>query len=442
MGLTAELAAFVAGFQGGLPEEVVVAARRSLVNVLAACVGAGAHPAVEIACRTCADWGSEPRAGVLGRELRLSLADAAWVNGIAAHVLDFDDTHPATIIHVSAPVLPAVLALADDRRLPGAVLLDAFALGAEVALRLGMALFPSHYDVGFHITGTAGAVGAAAAVARLLRLDAARTGHAMGIAAAKAAGLRVMFGSMTKSLQVGNAARTGVEAALLAAGGFTAAADALEGRYGLLAVTSRGGDPDQALPGLGEHWLLPENTFKAFPCGIVAHPVCDGALELYRRRIDWRQVRRVDLTVHPRAIDLTGNPLPADGLEGKFSIYHCAAAALVFGALGEAQYTDAAVTDPRVVELRGRVAAAADASLGLDQARIVLTLADGRRLEHAVEHCLGSAARPMLEADITAKFRVQTPAGWPTDRVSTLLEVLWGIEAEPDVRRLVDLFHA
>jgi 2-methylcitrate dehydratase PrpD len=438
--LTAAFAEFVSGPEPGrLPPSASRAARRSVVNSLAASVGAFDHPAVRIACHTCQEWGGAPQARVLGRGVRVSAPDAAWVNGILAHVLDFDDTHLATIIHVSAPVLPAVLALADERGSAGSDVVAAFAAGAEVALRLGLAVFPSHYDAGHHISATVGAVGAAAGAARLLGLDPARARNALGIATTGAGGLRVMFGSMTKSLHIGNAARAGVVAARLAARGFTAAADSLEGRAGFLSTLCPSPAPERALEGLGSRWVLEENTFKPFPCGIVAHPVCDGALRLRGRVGDWREIERVELEVHPRALELTGNPAPADGLESKFSIHHCAAAGLALGALGEEQFGDRAVRDPRVLDLRARVTAREGRGLGEDQARLTLFLRDGRRLQEDVEHCLGSAGRPMEEAEIEAKFRAQAPASWGGGRVDRLLRRLWAIEGEPDVRPVLDL---
>jgi len=193
-----QLAEFVVNSQPEtLTDAVLHEAKRSFMNWLGVAIGAIRHPTVEIALATVKETAGSPAAAVLGRSDRLDILNAAFVNGISSHVFDFDDTHLRTIIHPSGPVAPAVLAIAEVQQVSGLELLHAIVLGVEIECRIGNAIYPSHYDVGWHITGTAGAFGSAAASARLLGLDAGRLTRAMGIAASQAGGTREMFGTMT-----------------------------------------------------------------------------------------------------------------------------------------------------------------------------------------------------------------------------------------------------
>src|SRR5206468_2595290 len=213
-----------------------------------------------------------PQATVLGRGERVDIMHAAMLNGIASHTFDFDDTHLETVIHPAGPVASAILALAEYTEVTGRAFLHAFVLGVEVECRIGKAVYPSHYDIGWHITGTAGVFGAAAAAGKLLGLSEQQLVWALGIAATQSSGLREMFGSMCKPFHVGVAARNGLAAALLAAKNFTSADNGIEGRRGFANVLSAKRDCHAITEGLGETWELLRNTYKPFACGIVIHP--------------------------------------------------------------------------------------------------------------------------------------------------------------------------
>mgnify|MGYP002624016546 CR=1 FL=1 len=391
-----------------MPAEVRHEGVRAFVNWLGCAVGGAPHPGVAAAARAAAAFGGgEAVATLLGLRRRADPMAAALVNGISSHVLDFDDTHEAALIHPSAPVLPAALALAEARGADGAELLAAFLLGVEVACRVGRAVMPAHYDAGWHATGTLGAIGAAAAAARLLGLDAERTAWALGIAATQPVGLRVHFGSMTKSLHPGRAAQNGLLAALLAAEGFDAAPDAIEGRRGFAEVLTTGFAPERIAEGLGARWEIMGNTYKPFACGLVVHPVIDCCLRLRAAPgFSAGAVERVRLRVHPLVMDLTGKREPGSGLEGKFSVFHAAAVALLDGAGGEAQFSDARVTAPEVVALRRRVEAVVDPACGRTEAEVAVALRGGgaEELRAATAAPLGSLANPMPDAALGAKF--------------------------------------
>src|SRR4029079_18461437 len=204
----------------------------------------------------------------LGRKERRYVHHAALMNGISSHVLDFDDTHPKTIIHPAAPVIPALLALAERQPMSGSDFLTALVIGAEVECRIGNMVYPKHYDAGWHITGTAGVFGAAAAIGKLLGLQHQHMLWAIGLATTQASGLREMFGSMGKAFHPGRSAQSGYLAALLARDGFTSGEYGIEGPRGFAPVQSRTFDLSKVTDRIGTHFDLRENTYKPFPCGI------------------------------------------------------------------------------------------------------------------------------------------------------------------------------
>ncbi len=405
--VTAALAAYLAEARPeALPEAVRHEAARTFLNWVGCAVGGARHEAADIALGALGSFSGPPEASVLGRSERVDPLLAALVNGISSHVFDFDDTHLRTVIHPGGPVASALLAFAESRHVSGAEFLNALVLGVEAECRIGNAVFPAHYDIGWHITGTVGAFGAAVAVGKLLGLDAERMAWALGIAASQPVGLREMFGSMTKSFHPGRAAQNGMTAALLAAHGYTSSERALEAKRGWMSVLSASHDAGEITKNLGDTYEILANSYKPFACGIVIHPSIDACIQL--RETDGvraADVRAVSLRVHPLVLELTGKTAPRTGLEGKFSVFHAAAVALIEGAGGEQQFSDRAVRDSGVVALRGRISAAIDATLAPDAAHAAATLADGRIVERHVEHAIGSIARPMTDADLERKFR-------------------------------------
>ncbi len=435
---TLALACFVrASRVDAIPEPVLHEAKRAILNWTGCAIGASRHPTVDRAMAALTPFFGPAQATVFGRPERIDALHAALINGIASHTFDFDDTHLKTVIHPAGPVASAILALAEylGPRAPvdGRALLHAFVLGVEVECRIGNAVYPSHYDVGWHITGTTGVFGAAAAAGKLLGLDERQMVFALGIAATQSAGLREMFGSMCKPLHPGMAAKNGLYAALLAQQDFTSSPVGIEGKRGFANVLATARDYDQITGGLGETWELSLNTYKPFACGIVEHPVIDGCIQLRdEHRLTAGAIARIDLDVHPLVLELTGKTNPQVGLEGKFSVYHCAACAIVYGDGGEAQFSDERVKEPVVVALRDRVKATVDPAMHEDACRVRITLVDGTVLERHVEHAIGSLARPMSDADLEAKFRGLCAGILSADRVDALIARAWTLDALDD----------
>jgi 2-methylcitrate dehydratase PrpD len=430
MEVTKTLAKFVVeSSYAGIPGKVRHEATRSVLNWLGCAVGGCRHETIDCALAALMPFAGPAQATVLGRGERLDIMHAALVNGISSHVFDFDDTHLKTVIHPGGPVASALLALAEHRPMSGADFMHAFILGVEVECRIGNAVYPSHYDVGWHITGTAGVFGAAAAAGRALGLSAQQMTWALGIAATQAAGLREMFGTMCKPFHVGRAAQNGMTAAFLASKNFTSSERGIEAPRGFANVLATARNYDAITEGLGKTWEVALNTYKPFACGIVIHPAIDGCIQLRNEhKLEAEQIESVALKVHPLVLELTGKRTPQAGLEGKFSVYHSAAVAIIHGEGGERVYSDAAVRDPKVIALRDKVTAAVDKSVHEDAVHVAIKLKDGRTLEKHVEHAIGSLARPMSDADLEAKFRGLADGILARAETDALLKLCWSVE--------------
>ena len=437
MDVTATLARYLVQSRWeDIPQRVRHEASRALLNWLGCAAGSCRHETVERALSAVKPFAGPPQAAVLGRAERLDCINAALVNGISSHVLDFDDTH-ARAIHPSAPVLPALLALAEWRAVTGPQFLHAFVLGVEAEERIGLSVFPEHYERGWHITGTAGVFGAAAGAGKLLGLDERGMGWALGIAATQSAGLQAMFGTDCKSLHPGSAARNGLTAALLAASGFTSSERAVEAPRGFANVLSTKFDPEIIAEGLGDRYELLSNMYKPYACGLVVHAAIDGCLSLTKENhLAPEAIEAVELTVSPLVGKLTGIQEPRTGLEGKFSVFHAAAAAIVHGAAGEAQFSDACVRDARVVAVRGRVSTREDPAIGRTEARVTIRTRDGRSFERHVEHALGTLARPMSDADLEAKFRGLAEGVLSAAAMDACIGLCWGMATLDDAAAL------
>ena len=432
--VTQALARFlVAARYEDLPEVARKEVARSLVNWMGVAIGGSRHEAVQIALAALAPFAGPPQAALFGRSERLDVLNAPLVNGISSHVFDFDDTDLTTAVHPSAPVAPTLLALAEYRKFSGRDFVIAMALGIEAECRLMRAVTPTHQGIGWHATGTAGVFGAAVAAGKLLGLDERRMCHAIGLAATQPVGLREMFGSMTKSFHPGRAAQNGLLAALLAEKGYTSSLQAIEAKRGWANVLSTARNYHAITDNLGSQDQICRNSYKPFACGLVVHAVIDGCIQLRNEHhLVADMIDRIDLDVHPIVLELTAKRTPQTGLEGKFSVYHAAAIAIVAGHAGEAQFIDAAVRDPIVVALRDRVATSVDPSLAQDQARVRLQLKDGRVLERFVVHAVGSVEVPLSDAQLDAKFEELVREILPADRTRHLIALCHGVEKLDD----------
>ena len=424
-----------------LPKEVRAAGRRSLLNMVGSAIGGGGEAAIGHLAALLPAFGGPATCTLIGRRERADALWAAYVNGAAANIFDYDDTHIPTVIHPSAPVGAAVLALAERQPVSGAALLEAFVLGVEATCRLGLALHPGHYARGWHITSTCGAFGAALACGRLLGLTAGQMTDALGHALEQNGGSVETLGTMSKSLSVGQAARAGLMGALLAEQGFTGPAAPLSGPRGFLALHSDAPDLAALTGDLGTRWEILNNTFKPYPCGVVLNPVLEACLALHAAGIG-TEIAAVDLTGHPLLRQRTDRPGVTSGRLSQVSAQHGAAVALLKGRADLWAFSDAAVALPEVRALGRRLRFHDDPALPLDSAGVQVTLADGRVLSHRVDAARGGLTHPMTDADLAQKLRGQIAfRGLPLD-APALIHALTEIESAPDAAAFLSLTRA
>lgn len=424
-----------------LPDWMYHESMRTLVNMLAISISASGAPPVLALTDWAREEGATARATVIGSGLRTSPTIAALLNGYMAHLQDYDDTHFPTVLHPTAPVWPAVLALAEDIGASGRDALSAFAIGAEVACRISMSVHPWHYDAGWHITGTAGVFGAVAGAGWLLGLTQDQMSNALAAGGTQASGVREVFGSDTKALHPAKAASNGLQAVLLAKGGFTGPDDIIGGRRGFWEVLSASGHSEEELNGgWGERWAFANNGLKPYANGVVSHPIQDAVIKLrndYNLKPD--SVAAIKAHVHPLVLELMNRAAPRRALEGKFSFQHCAAAALVDGAGHDAQFTDAKVLDPVIAAVRAKVSAEIDASMKEESARVVITLIDGTLIEAITEHATGSPQNPMSDEALENKYVALVSEIMGETQAYELLSSVWSLDRAIDIKQITKL---
>jgi 2-methylcitrate dehydratase PrpD len=394
-----------------LPQAVRHESVRVFVNWVGGAFGGARHPAVSSCLAMVQALNGPPQATALGLGQRLDLLGATLVNGLSASAHAFDDTHLSSIGHPSAPTVAALLAYAELHPVSGQDFLHALILSNEVQTRLSRALTenPGNCHVGLYMTGLTGAAGVAAGIGKLLGLDVRQLVWAIGIGACQGGGFRASHASMCSGFIPANAGRNGLLAALLAAKDFTCNDNALETRNGFLDVFGAPANLPALTAGLGEQYECMNIAAKPFPAGCFIHPSIEACLDLAQaHQFDSADVEAVELEVHKLAIGLTGKPEPAHAYDAQVSVYHWAAAVLSRRAAGLAEAADSCVTDPAVVALRKRVNVKVVDELGADEARATVHLRNGRRLHTAIGPCLGSAERPMTDAQIETKFLQQT----------------------------------
>ena len=443
-GVTGALAQYVSALKyAELDERTCRVARHCLLDWVAVAIG-GADDQTTRILRTVAEQaGGEPQASIV-RGTRSSALQAALVNGTAGHALDFDDVHYAMPGHPSAAVAPAVMALAERDGMSGEEIIVAFVAGVEVACRAGRYVTGQHYDKGWHATATLGTFGAAAACARLLRLDATRTAIALGIAGTQAAGLKSMFGTMCKPMHAGKAASNGLFSALLAAEGFSAAQDVLECTQGFGDTQSQAVDAHAALDGLGQSPLISDVLFKYHAACYGTHASIEAARSLIEaQKIDTRQIAKVEVRVKPRYMKICNIDSPTTGLEAKFSLRMTSAMALSgVPTSNPAQYSASLCERPDLKALAERTIVVPAEELGDGASEVIVSLDDG-----VVYRLRGDVSKPWQDLDaqgnrLREKFDSLVLPVLGEINARELAEMLESLHDQGDVRALMALTRA
>jgi 2-methylcitrate dehydratase PrpD len=418
-----------------LPGAVRAEAVRAFLNVTGCIMGGCREPAVQAALGAAALTGGGDAATLIGHGRRSDLATAAFVNCLSSAILAFDDTHLATVTHPSGPVAAAILAYAETTPVSGAAFLNALSLGMEITCRLSNALLlpPARGNTALYVTGLSGPIGAAAALGRLMGLDAPRLSAAMALAASMAAGFRATHGAMSGLMVPAVAARNAMHATLLAANGFTCMDDVLDSERGFLALFAPGADPAVALQGLGLRFEVLANAYKPYPAGIVVHAAIDACLEAMGAAAEGARVAAVRLTVPALSKALADRAHPADFFAAQISLQHWAAHACLRRSAGIAALRSEAIAAPDIVALRAKVEIVTDATFSRDEALAEIHLDGGPVLRAHVANARGSLARPMSDAELDAKFRAQAGTLLSGPAVEALLAQLRGLAVSEDV---------
>src|SRR5690349_10125619 len=424
-----------------LPPQAVHWAKVGVLDTVGVTLAGSAEPAAQILGAIVA-----PGAGarlVLGSADRTSALDAALTNGTAAHALDFDDCNNTLGGHPSAPILPALFALADERPTDGRTFIAAYVAGFETECKLALGVNFHHYTKGWHATATLGVHGAAAAACHLLGLDARRTATALAIASSLASGIKANFGTMTKPLHVGHCARSGLFAALLAERDFTANAGAFEHNQGFLDVFNGPGTYDTA--GILAHWgapfdiVAPGIAIKQYPCCGSTHPALDVMLDLVRRH-DLRAevVARIECWTHARRLEHTNRPDPQSGLEAQFRVQYCLARALTDRAIRIEHFEEDAVRDSVVRAVLPRVHAAAytTAQFPADNhygAAVEVTTTDGNVVAGRIDEAAGrTSGKPLPRERLREKFDNCVARALPRSRIAVLADTIERLDTVAD----------
>jgi 2-methylcitrate dehydratase PrpD len=459
-----QLAAFATSVRAkGLPPELRDDAARRVLDVLGNSLAATSERPAAAVGALVREWGGTGRATAIGTGDRLPEPSAALLNGTLAHSLDFDDTHLPSVLHPSASVVPAALAVAESRGATGAQLLDAIGVGVEITVRLGMAGYDEElgnsvfFERGLHATAICGALGAAAAAAMLSDVDAEGIADAIGIAASMGSGLLEAnrTGGTVKRVHCGWAAHAAVTAAGMARHGITGPPTVLEGRFGLLqAFCGDQSDVAAIVDGLGERWELPGIFFKPYPCNHFTHAGIDAARRLRALGVDPADILELELGAPTAVLRTIGEPReskirPRSGYHAAFSgPYTVAAGLLGGGGLGvfHDDFTDEAAADPARLALAAKVHCVPDArcdEIFPHQFPAVLRarLKDGRELEERVDVNRGGPGNPLSADELATKFRLNAARVLPAEVSARITELTYGLAELGDLTELTGLLR-
>ena len=437
---TRELGAWIASVDSGeIGERPRRWAKHAFLDWIGVTLGGCADPLVGILVSDAIAEGETGTARLVGRGERTTPSFAAMINGAASHALDYDDVNKRLHGHPTVPVVPALLAIAEQGRQSGRAVLDAFIVGYEVECLVGEMMGLAHYDHGWHATATVGTFGAAAGSARLLGLDAEQSATALGIAATQAAGLKSMFGTMCKPLHAGKAAMNGLMAARWAAKGFTSRDDALECAQGFGATLSTEFRPLPIRPDAAAPYAVEQNLFKYHAACYLTHSSIEAVRALFdQHEFAAADVQRVRTRVDPGHRRVCCIPEPATGLEVKFSIHHCIAMALAGEDTGDRDiYTDELAARADLVEMRRKVEVEDKVHDNRHAAEIVIDLADGRSLVQF--HDVGAPADDVdaQAARLSAQFRRLAEPVIGVERAAETIELVNALDAADDIHALM-----
>lgn len=425
-----------------LPAAVLRSSKRLVLDWIGVALSGARDPSTEMLYRVVSRSLVGSDASFVGRADKGSVLGAALVNGHMSHVMHYDETHSDLFFHPSSPILPAILALGESRHINGRSLIVAHAVGVETSVRILRSMYPMHYNMGWHTTGTIGTFGAAVAAGRVLGLTTQQMANAIGIAATQAAGLHELKGSMCIALNVGKAASNGVLAALLAAEGFTSTPEMLDKPRGLWAVYAAVSAPP-TLEGLGSEWEILRIGVKRHASGFIIQPLIDAAVELHPQVRDLiHEVVSVEVVANPHVLEIVSDDIdPTSSARGIVSAHHCVAVGLIDGMAQPQQFTDERVRASDVAALRSRVVLSPDPAMGLQEARVVVSLKNRAAAMSHVREALGTADNPLSDEQLHAKYDALAAPILGVEQSRRLAAAIDGLESVGDLASVAACFR-
>ena len=416
----------------------------ALVDTVGVMIGGAEHPSPTLAFETVAAWG-HGYATVVGRSETTAAPFAAFVNGAAAHALDFNAWDELTASHTSPVLLAALLAVAEQEGKSGKAVIEAFVVGMEVAMRIGLAVNLDHYHIGWHTTSTVAMIGCAAAVGRLLGLDAVAMGHAISIATSHAAGFKSQFGTPMKPIHAGMGARNGVVSAYLAWNRVAASAETLDGDWSFLKLHATDEAPgfEPALATLGERLLLAEYgvVVKPYPSCAYTHRAIGGLLDLMDEvGFSAETVTSITATIPFFNASILPHTQPTDDTQARFCMAYCLATALLYGTVLPEHFEEDVIFEPerrawldRISLETHPVSAESGDLTKLEPAVVTVQLTDGSQLTKSTDYARGMPQRPLSRTELEAKFRGMANDGRIAVEPDKLLAMLWEFGAVEQV---------
>ena len=434
--LSDQIAKFVCSTEyGDLPKLAIENAKRTMLDCIGVTLAASQDPYTLMVKDLICEMGGREESTIFGDGRKVPSVNAALVNGVASHALDFDDTSQVMLGHPSVISCPPVFAVGEKEGSTGKEILLAYILGGEVACRLGAALTAKHYELGWHNTGTVGTFGATVSAGKLLELDEGQLTNAIGIAASMASGLKKNFGTACKPYHAGQASSNGARAAVLAKKGFDSAKDIFEGTTGFIQLFS-GSFQEDKIDMMGRPFVIadPGYTIKLYPSCAFTHSSIDCVLKLREEyKFSPGDVAKVESGCSQSAVDTVTYVFPENGLQGKFSMPFCLALSILDGKVSLEQFTMEKCHDPTMLELMRKVKFFCDPEINLRGyssfgCRLKITLCDGRELKAQAANPRGDPAYSISDETIKSKFSSCASFSIDQDKQERLVSSILGLE--------------
>jgi 2-methylcitrate dehydratase PrpD len=423
-----------------IPDEVKRYTKLCLFDWLGVTLGALNEEIAPILIGFVEEMGGKSQATIIGKGIKTNVLFAALVNGSISHALDYDDTIAGSFIHPSVCLAPALMAIGEHLKVSGKEMITAFAIGFEIASRLGAAAGASHYGHGWHATSTMGRFGAAAGTAKLLNLRLAEIINTFGVAGTQIAGLRETFGTMCKPFNAGKAAMDGVLSAYLAKRGFDSSKKIFEGKYGIGRVFAPKADANKLLDGIGTDYKITGVAFKRYASALATHSTIEAIKEIKaKEHLTAQDVHKIDIELGKLPLSVIDNKEPKRVLESKFSIHHCAALAFIEGSAGHNMFTNKKLNDPKLVDFRKKVKTELNPNFSRFETKIRIITIDGNRFERYIPEPKGSPENPMTFEEMKNKFKGLVYPILSREKAKQIFYKIKGLEDLVDISELIAL---